>query len=90
MSDAEALKEFYRELFEQSSTEDVERFELMYSLIAKLSALDKSVLMMWLDDKSYDEIARVMGLSRDAVASRLKRAKNRLSSMAAKSENTIL
>lgn len=90
VSDAEALKEFYRELFEQSSTEDVERFELMYSLIAKLPALDKSVLMMWLDDKSYDEIARVMGLSRDAVASRLKRAKNRLSSMAAKSENTIL
>lgn len=80
---AEALDEFYRELFDDTSAEEVERYELMYSLIARLSPLDKSVLIMWLDDKSYDEIAEVMGLSRNAVASRLKRAKDRLSAIAA-------
>lgn len=55
----------------------------MYRLIAQLPPLDKSALLMWLDDKSYDEIAEVMGLSRNAVASRLKRAKDRLAAMAA-------
>ena len=53
----------------------------MYSMIARLPSLDKATLLMWLDDKSYDEIAEVMGMSRNAVASRLKRAKDRLASM---------
>ena len=80
---AEALNEFYRELFDETSREDIERYEQMYRLIAQLPPLDKSALLMWLDDKSYDEIAEVMGLSRNAVASRLKRAKDRLAAMAA-------
>ena len=80
---AEALNEFYRELFDETSREDIERYEQMYRLIAQLPPLDKSALLMWLDDKSYDEIAEVMGLSRNAVASRLKRAKDRLVAMAA-------
>lgn len=86
----EALDEFYRELFDDSSAEDLERYELMYRLIAKLSPLDKSVLIMWLDDKSYDEIADVMGLSRNAVASRLKRAKDRLTAIAADTKFSII
>lgn len=79
---AEAHNEFYRELFEDSSAEEIERYELMYRLISRLSPLDKSVLLMWLDEKPYDEIAEVSGLSRNAVASRLKRAKERLATMA--------
>lgn len=82
---AEALNEFYREVFDETSAEDLERYELMYGLIARLSPLDKSTLLMWLDDKSYDEIAEVIGLSRNAVASRLKRAKDRLAAMASNS-----
>lgn len=78
----EAHNEFYRELFEDSSAEEIERYELMYRLISRLSPLDKSVLLMWLDEKPYDEIAEVSGLSRNAVASRLKRAKERLATMA--------
>ena len=78
---AEALNVFYRELFDETSPEELERYELMYSMIARLPSLDKATLLMWLDDKSYDEIAEVMGMSRNAVASRLKRAKDRLASM---------
>lgn len=55
----------------------------MYRLIANLPTLDRSALLMWLDEKSYEEIADVMGLSRNAVASRLKRAKDKLATMAA-------
>lgn len=80
--DEEICMEFYRELFENSSTEELERYELMYRLISALPPIDKSILLMWLDDKRYEEIAEVVGLSRDAVASRLKRAKDRLADMA--------
>lgn len=80
--DAQACMEFYRDLFCESSPEECERYELMYRLISALPPMDKSILLMWLDDKRYEEIAEVVGLSRDAVASRLKRAKDRLALMA--------
>lgn len=84
----EAQTEFYRGLFEDSSSEELERYELMYRLIAMLPPLDKSALLMWLDDKPYDEIAEVMGLSRNAVGARLKRAKDRLAAMASNLKST--
>ncbi len=33
---------------------------------------------MWLDEKSYDEIAEVAGLTRNTVATRLRRIKQKL------------
>lgn len=85
----EVFNEFYRELFDESNAEEIERYELMYAMIAKLPPLDKSALLMWLDDKSYEEIAEVMGMSRDAVASRLKRAKDKLASMSSEQKCII-
>jgi len=53
----------------------------MYTLINSLPALDKALIMMWLDEKSYQEIADVTGLTRTNVAARLSRCKQRLSKM---------
>lgn len=50
----------------------------MYRLIAGLDKMDKALILMWLDEKSYDEIAGVIGLPRNTVASRLHRIKLRL------------
>lgn len=80
---AEAFDEFYRDLYEDVSDEDQERYRLMYRLIASLRPVDRSIMLLWLDDNTYDEIAEVMGLTREAVAARLKRAKDRMASMAA-------
>lgn len=78
----EASLEFYREIFSDSSREDIIRYKMMYSLIGKLKTIDKSMILLWLDEKSYEEIASVIGISRNAVASRLRRIKDRLSQMA--------
>lgn len=80
---AEAFDEFYRDLYEDVSEEDQERYRLMYRLIASLRPVDRSIMLLWLDDNTYDEIAEVMGLTREAVAARLKRARDRMASMAA-------
>ena len=53
----------------------------MYRLISRLDPLDKAIVMMQLDEKSYDEIAAVTGLTRNNVAVRLHRAKERLRTM---------
>ena len=72
------MDELYATLYEDSPAEEIERYKLMYRLIGMLSPLDKSIVLMWIDGKSYEEIRSVTGLSRDSVASRLKRAKGKL------------
>ena len=69
------------ELYDNSQAEEIEQYSLMYRLIGMLKPIDKSIILMWLDGNSYDDIADVVGLSRNAVASRLKRAKDSLASM---------
>lgn len=53
----------------------------MYTLINRLPAIDKAIILMWLDEKSYAEISEVTGLQRGAVAARLHRCKQRLMKM---------
>lgn len=50
----------------------------MYQAISRLPQIDKAIVLMWLDENSYDEIAEVMGMSRNNVAVRLHRAKQTL------------
>jgi RNA polymerase sigma-70 factor (ECF subfamily) len=57
-----------------------DRITLLYELIATLSALDKAVILLWLEEKSYTEIAEITGLSSSNVGVRLTRIKNRLKS----------
>lgn len=50
----------------------------MYRLISQLGKIDKAIILMWLDERSYDEIAEVTGFTRNNVATRLRRIKQRL------------
>ncbi len=52
---------------------------MMYEMISTLGRIDKAIIMLWLDEYSYDEIASLTGVSRNNVASRIHRIKQRLS-----------
>ena len=54
----------------------------MYQLIDRLNRLDKALILLWLDEVPYEEIGSIMGISRNNVASRLRRAKEKLTLMA--------
>ncbi|MCM1450405.1 MAG: sigma-70 family RNA polymerase sigma factor [Clostridiales bacterium] len=54
----------------------------MYRLISCLSPVDRALIMMWLDEKSYDEISEVTGMPRNTVASKLRRIKAHLVTLA--------
>ncbi|MBD5180432.1 MAG: sigma-70 family RNA polymerase sigma factor [Bacteroidales bacterium] len=62
----------------QSEDNRVQNLEEMYRLISRLNSIEKALIMMWLDEKSYDEISEVTGMRRNTVASRLKRIKDKL------------
>lgn len=55
-----------------------EQIAEMYRLIGQLNKMDKALILMWLDERSYDEIADVTGMTRNNVATRLRRIKQRL------------
>ncbi|MDE7414679.1 MAG: sigma-70 family RNA polymerase sigma factor [Muribaculaceae bacterium] len=58
-----------------------EKTEWLHSKIASLSPLDKAIITMWLDDRKYEEIAEVTGISRNNVAVRINRIKEKLSKL---------
>ncbi len=61
--------------------DDGERLQLlkeMYRLVSRLNRIEKAIILMWLDEKSYEEISEITGLTRNNVASRLRRIKAKL------------
>ena len=60
------------------SQEKKETVKELYECIATLGPIDKAIVMMWLDEYSYEEIADTIGLKRNNVATRLHRAKEKL------------
>ena len=60
------------------SQERKEAIKDLYECIATLNPIDKAIVMMWLDEYSYDEIADTIGMKRNNVATRLHRAKEKL------------
>lgn len=55
--------------------------EELHAAIAELNPIDKAIVMLWLDETCYDEIAGIVGLTRANVATRLHRAKDKLKSI---------
>ncbi len=53
----------------------------MYRLINKLRTLEKTIVLLWLEEKSYQEIAEITGITLSNVATKLKRAKQKLKEM---------
>lgn len=53
----------------------------LYRLISKLGQLDKSIILLYLEEKNYEEIAEITGLTVTNVATKLSRIKDKLRKM---------
>ena len=53
----------------------------MHALINKLGVLDKALILLWLDNMSYAEIAEVMGITVSNVSVKLMRIRGKLKEM---------
>jgi len=62
---------------EYDSQRDEEE-KLLYSAIAKLSQIEKAVVMMYLEDKSYEEMEEVLGISQGTLRVKMNRIKEKL------------
>ena len=48
---------------------------MLLEAIRSLNAIDKSIMLLYLEEKSYDEIASVTGLTKTNMGVRISRAK---------------
>lgn len=69
------------DLSADDDTSKLEKYKAMHRMISKLNFEDRVLILLWLDEKSYEEIAELMDLKRNTVAVRLKRAKEKLTAM---------
>ena len=53
----------------------------MYVLIDRLGQLERALVLLYLEEKSYQEIAMITGLSVTNVATKLSRIKEKLKNM---------
>ncbi|WP_111670296.1 RNA polymerase sigma factor [Algoriphagus litoralis] len=55
-----------------------ERLRSLYAEIRKLGLLDRGIVFLFLEGKSHDEIAEIVGISSSNVGTRLSRIKDKL------------
>ena len=67
--------------YDETDTSDV-RISELHERILRLEMADRALVMLWLEDMSYDEIASIMGISVQNVGVRLVRIKEKLIKMA--------
>lgn len=58
-----------------------EEIKEMHLLIRQLGTLERAIVLLWLEEKSYQEIADITGISTANVGTRLKRIKLKLKEM---------
>ena len=59
-----------------------EEYKLMHRMISMLPSLEKAIVMLYLDDYSYKEMAEIMGMSETNIGTKLMRIKEKLKSQA--------
>jgi RNA polymerase sigma-70 factor (ECF subfamily) len=55
-----------------------EQLKAMYAAIGELSRIDKALIMLYLEDYSYNEIGDMMGITANNVAVKMNRIKTKL------------
>lgn len=57
------------------------QIQMLYDRISRLEPFDKAIILLWLENMTYEDIAGVMGISLANVTTRLFRIKEQLKSM---------
>ncbi|NLN95399.1 MAG: sigma-70 family RNA polymerase sigma factor [Bacteroidales bacterium] len=55
-----------------------ERISLLYKYLERLNEMDKALILLVLEDKSYRDMAEILGISETNVATKISRIKKRI------------
>ena len=60
---------------------------LLLKAISRLNRIDRAIILLWLEEKKYEEISEIMGLTRSTVSVRLVRIRKKLEELLKEMEN---
>jgi RNA polymerase sigma factor (sigma-70 family) len=73
-----ALQEQFLDFHEADDNDAGEKWKQLRQHLDTLNLLDKGIVVLYLENKSYEEIAQVVGISATNVGTRLSRIKEKL------------
>ena len=65
----------------EDTDEDSRQIQMLYNRINRLKPFDRAIILLWLDNLPYDEIAVIVGITVKNVSVRLVRIKEELKQM---------
>ena len=71
------------DLYNDDDTQS-KQIQMLYNRINRLDVFDRAIILLWLENMSYQDIADVVGISLSNVTTRLFRIKEQLKSMSNK------
>lgn len=60
---------------------------LLLRAVSRLNKIDRAITLLWLEEKKYEEISEIIGLTRSAVSIRLVRIRKKLEELIKEIEN---
>ena len=75
---SQSLSQRHQQIPDKPAGDQEAQTQLLFEAIAALSQLNKAIVLLYLEDLSYAEIAQITGLSRSNVSVRLVRIKKEL------------
>ena len=77
----ESLTGIHEDIAESGSGDKEENIGLLFKAISVLTPVNKAIVLLYLEDMSYEEIADITGLSKSNVSVRLVRIKRELETL---------
>ncbi len=62
----------------EDATDYSEDIRILYKAISKLNKVEKAIILLWIEEKSYKEISEIVGISEKNVGVKLVRSKKKL------------
>lgn len=75
------LPNYASDISSESNPFNDESLQLLYQAIKKLSELDRAIILLYLEEKSYHEIAEIIGLSPNNIGVKITRIKKKLKTL---------
>jgi RNA polymerase sigma-70 factor (ECF subfamily) len=72
---------------ENYDTETEESIKLLHKAVKQLSGIEKSIILLFLENKKYEEIAEITGITQNYVRVKMNRIKKKLKKMMVKEED---
>ncbi len=72
------LNEQSKQITAEDKTDTEQQLSLLEQFISELKAIDKALMILYLEDKSHTEIAEVLGISVSNVGTKIGRIKEKL------------